>query len=193
MQLVLAGQVVGCTGLSAGSASCRWRLVASEQWRLVAGPEGWQTSQSDCPSEPGGLFVFNHPVEACFEADGQPAEHEWPHIEIEVRSRDEYQRSDVGGYAVVHVPNSPGMHELASSLWRPQSSMLQSVAAFFYGGRAPPKDETLIYGIGQGAEGAKTQRLERGMGRQRLNTVPCGRIHLNIGTCIRVSDSNASR
>ena len=66
---------------------------------------------------------------------------------------------------------------------------MPGVAAFFYGGRPQLKDDTLIYGIGQGAEGAKTQAgqaraaaAEHGAG---------GRVHLNIGTRLKASDSRA--
>ena len=110
-----------------------------------------------------------------------------------MRSRDQYQRSDIGGYAVVHVPNAPGMHELTSSIWRPRSSILQSAAAFFYGGLPQLKDASLIYGISEGADSGKTQRLERGAGRQRLNTVPSGKVHLNLGVCLRLPTSSESR
>ena len=136
------------------------------------------------------MFVFNHPVEACYESrSNEPSEHEWPRIEIEVRWRDEHGRSDLGGYAVVHVPNAPGMHEVSCRVWRPRGGLFERIAAFFVGGYPQLKENALVYGISQDAESgnANSTRLVRHAGRNRLQTVPGGVVHLTLGIVHHVS------
>jgi B9 domain-containing protein 2 len=189
MQLFLAGNVAGCTltGLPASIAHCKWRLASGEHWQCLAGAEGG-TSHSDSPAEGGSLFVFNHPLEVCYEAKGEGLdERAWPHIEVEIRFSDEHGRSDLGGYAVVHVPNAPGMHEISCRVWRPKGGLVQRIAAFFVGGSPQLKENSLVYGIAADSESgnAATSRLAREAGRPRVTTVSAGVVHLTLGVCLK--------
>lgn len=181
--LFLAGEVVGCSGLAAGSANCQWKLVTDgKAWKRKKGlDEG--TSHNDEPAE-GGMCIFQHPIDACYEAVGDISEHEWPRFEVEVRWRDVHGRSDLAGYGIVHMPSRPGVHELSAQLWRPQGSFSDRFTAFFLGGNPRLKDNALRYGLTDENEGG-APRLMRAVGRQRMTSQPSGVVHLTMNVTIR--------
>ena len=133
------------------------------------------------------MFVFQHPVDVSYEASGEdPTAIGMPRIEVEVRHLDGYGRSDLGGYAVIHVPATPGMHEISCRVWRPRGSFLDRFAAFFIGGAPQLKDPSLRYGLeDDGGSGELGSRLMRSVGRQRLGTAPGGEVHLRLNVCRR--------
>ena len=134
MQLYVVGEVVGLTGITAPAAHCKWWVVAAKPWQHVSGDDKG-ASQCDTPAEGEHMFVFQHPIDVCYEMGAETLDNTaMPRIEVEVRWRDEYGRSDLGGYAVVHVPATPGTHELSVRVWRPRGSMGDRFAAFFIGG-----------------------------------------------------------
>lgn len=186
MRVFIAGQVVGAEGVRGASAHCKWRLVAGSAWQHVAGlQEGM--SQSDTPAE-AGVFVFQQPMEVCFEATGSdPSAHEWPRIELELRWRDAYDRSDLAGYAVVHVPSAPGDHSISCRVWRPRGSFIDRLSAFFVGGYPHLKDPALVYGLGQAVSDEETGGtsatglLMRQASGGRLTSEPAGVVHLRLG------------
>ena len=174
VQLFVVGEVVGLKDASSSSsiagASCKWQLVAPNAWRHVSGATSG-SSQCDSPGEEGGMFTFAHPLDVCYEAAGEdPGSLGVPRVELEVRFSDSYGRSDLGGYAVVHLPAAPGLHELAGRV-----SQL--------------KDDRLVYGLEEDLEGedpgtvANGTRLARSVGRQRLATAPCGEVFLRVSVC----------
>ena len=146
-------------------------------------------SQSDEPAEDSGMFVFQHPVDVCYETRGEDISSvAMPRLEIELRWRDDLGRSDVGGYAVVHVPSAPGAYELSCRVWRPRGSIGDRIAAFFVGGNPGVKDPKLRYGFEDEAstgDGPGATRLMRAIGRRRLATVPAGEVHLRLNVCAK--------
>ena len=193
VQLFVVGEVVGLKDASSSSsiagASCKWQLVAPNAWRHVSGATSG-SSQCDSPGEEGGMFTFAHPLDVCYEAAGEdPGSLGVPRVELEVRFSDSYGRSDLGGYAVVHLPAAPGLHELAGRVWRPRGSLLDRISAFFVGGAPQLKDDRLVYGLEEDLEGedpgtvANGTRLARSVGRQRLATAPCGEVFLRVSVC----------
>lgn len=191
MQLYVVGEIVGLTGVPTSSvvagAHCVWHFIAPKPWTRVAGAASG-ASQSCAPGESGGMFVFQHPINLCCEAPPEdPSDISMPRIEIEVRWRDSYGRSDVGGYAVVHVPVAPGTHELSCRVWRPRGSLGDRFAAFFVGGRPALKDGSMRYGVESdlGDDDGKGGgiRLTRSAGGQRMTTAPAGEVHLRLSVC----------
>ena len=184
----LAGQVVGCTELSAAAAHCKFWVVADQRlWRRIEGADEG-TSHSDEPGD-GGMIVFQHPVDVAYEALEdrslpEPSQREWPRVEVEVRFRDAAGRSDLAGYGVVRVPPRPGVHELSCRIWRPKGTIGDRIAAFFIGGNPHLKSDALRYGLtDENDHGA--QRLMRAVGRQRITSVPSGVVHMSIGVIMR--------
>lgn len=190
IRVYVAGQMVGATELSASGALCRWRISASSPWEVIAGSTAG-TSQSDMPAEDSSMYVFAHPIDVCFEADiSDPTDHEWPHIELELRAIDSDGRADLGGYATVHVPTNPGSHKLACRVWRPRGSRMDRIAAWFVGGRPQLKDDSLVYGmtdvVDDGAGGPTISRHARTVGQQRLTSEPGALVHLHLEVMTQV-------
>ena len=131
-QLFVVGEVVGLTGVDASSvvagAHCKFWVVAPSKWRRVAGDD-FGSSQCDSPGEDGGMFVFQHPVDVSYETGSDDLSTiGMPRIELEVRWLDAVGRSDLGGYAVAHVPATLGVHEMSVRVWRPRGSLLDRFA-----------------------------------------------------------------
>ena len=141
------------------------------------------------------MFVFQQPVSVCLETNGSdPTEKDWPRIELEVRWIDGHGRGDLGGYGCVHIPMSPGTHELSCHVWRPRGTALDRFAAFFVGGNPQLQNTELRFGVkeeAEGVSGGSITRLVRGYGRQRLSSEPSGVVHLRIGVCTKQDEATA--
>ena len=151
-ELTVFGQLQGATGLAASSAHCMWRITHGKTWTLERG-EGSGSSQTATTNE-NGAIVWSHPIGAVLVGTDTG----WPRLELEVRSRDEFDRSDLAGYAVVHVPATPGVHELRCPIWKPKGTLSDRIAAAFIGGGASLKDSAVVFGtLAENGKG-----LERG-------------------------------
>ena len=202
MQLYVVGEIVGLTKVAQSSvvsgASCNWWLVAPPEWKRVSGVSSGK-SQCDSPAEGGfdddGMFVFQHPMDVCFETKGEDVSLAgMPHVELEVRWHDSHGRSDQGGYGVIHVPAAPGVHELKCRVWRPKGSFLDRFAAFFVGGFPQLRDGGLRYGFEDAAgSGMLGSRLMRGLNtRQQMGSLPGGEIHLRLSVCLKSGTSGVA-
>ncbi len=174
-RLSVIGQVVGASGLGVPGAHCRWDLKAGPAWSHVSGKlKG--LSQNDYPVE-GDLYQWQHPIDVVYEGENKHAD--WPHVEIEIRFRDVYHRSDLYGYAVAHVPATPGVHSIEASVWRPRGSFMDNFASFFIGGMPALRERELIFGHTDDERkgGAK---LMRAFDKNELKTDGKGKVHLSL-------------
>ena len=185
IELSLCGQLQGASGLAAPMAHCSWRITMGDEWRLERG-EGEGSSHS-ATTNGDGAVVFAQPIDAVLigAATG------WPRLEVEVRGRDEFDRSDLAGYAVVHVPSAPGSHQLRCPLWRPISgSGGDSLAHRFVGGAPALRDPALVYGtVGADSRG----RDGKGLERSGYATVGAGVVHLRLNVCLRELPESARK
>lgn len=193
MQLFVVGEIIGLTGINSAGAHCNWTLVAPTKYVHVAG-ETSGASQSDMPGPGETMYVFQHPVDASYETEADDLTTVGaPHIEIEVRTRDSDGRSDMGGYAVVHLPMMPGVHEISCCVWKPRGSMGDRFAASFVGGAPQLKDTALRYGVEEEGTGEIGTRLSRSKGSQRMATAPGGEVHLRLSVCFKRGMSGVAR
>ena len=170
-EVSVIGQLQGATGLAASSAHCTWRITHGKTWTLERG-EGSGSSHTATTNE-NGAIVWSHPIDAVLVGTDTG----WPRLELEVRSRDEFDRSDLAGYAVVHVPATPGVHELHCPIWKPKGTLGDRIAAAFIGGGASLKDSAVVFGtLAENGKG-----LERG----GFATVGAGQVHLQLTVCSR--------
>jgi B9 domain-containing protein 2 len=185
IRVSVIGQIVGASALGYSCAHCSWRLVAGDTWKHVSGALSGE-SQSVSATE-DGVLIWQHPVDACFEsrAGATEADCVWPHVEVEVRWRDSFDRSDLVGYTVVQVPSRPGAHELSSRVWRPRGSAFERFSAFFVGGRPHLKEDKVIFGIPQNGADDSKMSLARAMGQSRLVTESGGFVHYSLGVCLQ--------
>ncbi|RKO91569.1 B9 domain-containing protein 2 [Blyttiomyces helicus] len=144
----IIGSLHGATGFPRSELCCKWSLVSGDAWRLVEGEETGQT-HVDLP------------------AVG------WPKFHVEVFHQDMFGRNELYGYGFVHVPTTPGVHQLDCVTWRPAGSLLDQLWAFFLGATPQLRDPTLVH--------TATDRF-------RLTTVAMGKVHLEVGVVLRGFD-----
>ena len=58
---------------------------------------------------------------------------------------DDVGRLEVEGYGFVHIPTSPGTHELSVPTWRPVGTSGQEMAAYFLGGVPKLKSTAVLF------------------------------------------------
>ena len=182
LEVNFVGQIMSGEGVAGdGGAHCTWKLVGGEGWKHRHGAiEG--DSQSALPSE--GVCVWQHPVDACFQCTMQQADDSWPHLEIEVRARDGYDRSDLAGYGLISLPRAPGIHQLNCHLWRPKGSLIDRISAYFIGGQPQLKSSKLLSGMDCQDERGQTVLTRRYAG-QRLHTVSAGTVSISVAICVQ--------
>lgn len=59
----------------------------------------------------------------------------WPKINLHIHHFDSYGRIHSFGYGQLHLPTSPGHHELTCYIWRPIGTIFQRVIQFFLGNK----------------------------------------------------------
>uniref|UniRef100_A0A7S3AYN2 B9 domain-containing protein 2 n=1 Tax=Haptolina ericina TaxID=156174 RepID=A0A7S3AYN2_9EUKA len=172
-EVTIIGQLVGATNLASQNAHCTWNLRAGPSWIHLSGATHG-VSQCDAPLE-GGACVFQHPIDCVFEGGELRG---WPRLELELRFLDAHGRSDIAGYAVAHVPTTPGVHRLRCPVWAPRGSLMDRITAFFIGGYPQLKDPTLIFGR---FEDEDSKTLRRAEGDSRLSSAGNGLVHIDVG------------
>jgi hypothetical protein len=170
-ELSIFGQLQGASGLAASSAHCKWRITHGDSWALERG-DGSGSSHTATTNE-NGAIVWSQPVDAVLIGSDTG----WPRFELEVRSRDEHDRSDLAGYAVVHVPPTPGLHHLRCPIWKPKGTKGDRIQAAFVGGGAALKDSATVFGML--AENGKEWV------RGGFATVGTGLVYLQLNVCVR--------
>lgn len=101
----------------------------------------------------------------------------WPRILLQVWRLDDAGRMEVQGYGFVHVPSSPGTHELSVPTWRPLGTPEQELAAFFLGGVPRLKTTTVLF------SSAYDQRFKH-------VTASAGTVHLRLEILLRHFDKH---
>jgi B9 domain-containing protein 2 len=98
----------------------------------------------------------------------------WPRLLVQCWRLDTFGRLEVEGYGFVHVPPSPGVHELSCPTWRPLGTPAQEWAAFFVGGTPSLKSTSVLYA-------AASERY-------RLVTTSSGTVHVRVEVVMRNAD-----
>ena len=101
----------------------------------------------------------------------------WPKLLLQVWRLDDTGRLEVEGYAFVHVPSAPGLHEVSVPTWRPLGTPEQELAAFFLGGVPRLKTTTVLF------SSAHDQRFKH-------VTASAGTVHLRLEILLRHFDKN---
>ena len=92
---------------------------------------------------------------------------------MQVYHHDQYARNELYGYGFVHIPTSPGMHDLECVTWKPIGGFRDQVTEWFLGGSAQLRKTDVVY---------------TGADRYNLQTVAMGKVHLKLGVILRNFD-----
>ncbi|CAG5132914.1 unnamed protein product [Candidula unifasciata] len=162
------GQIVGASGFPKHSLFCKWGVHCGGAWKILSGLREGQTQVDNPESEDAAYFA--HPIDIHFATKGIQG---WPRLHFQIWHQDSFGRNELYGYGFVHIPTSPGTHEIDCNTWRPIGSFMESVSQFFLGGGPHLKNPDLIYS---------------GADRYRLQTVAMGTVHLRLGIILRNFD-----
>ncbi|XP_063726579.1 B9 domain-containing protein 2-like [Symsagittifera roscoffensis] len=167
-ELHIIGEIVGGDGFPENSLFCKWSVHAGGAWKLLAGNREGQT-QADSPMDEE-FACWNHPLDLHFVTKGIQG---WPKINVQVYHQDEYGRNELYGYGFVHVPTSPGVHDVECVTWRPVGSFTDQLAEYFLGGASQLRKTDVVY---------------TGADRYNLQTAAMGKVHFNLGIVLRNFD-----
>ena len=160
----IVGQVLAATGFDADRVFCKYELTTTgSNWSAIYGDTDGQTQLgiSTTNAEYSG-HVFAHPIDVTYSASGLIG---WPKLRLEVWVQDEFGRNQLGGYGMVHIPTTPGMHSIDVVTWRPEGSLLDTISTAFIGGNPMLVNPDIVV---------------RSDDRMELNTVSCGTVHLDL-------------
>ncbi|KAL7640352.1 UNVERIFIED_CONTAM: hypothetical protein RMT77_008623 [Armadillidium vulgare] len=149
---------------------CKWNLQIGSGWRLEEGEIEGQT-QVDNPEVDYDRIIWSHPLDVHLSCRGIQG---WPRIIIQVYSLDQYNRVDLCGYGLVHVPMKPGVHSLLCYTWRPCGTFTEEMKRSWLGG---------------GPQLMSTEYIHSPSERYRLKTIPSGVVHLEVGIIGRKFES----
>jgi B9 domain-containing protein 2 len=127
--------------------------------------EGEESSQTQYASSDDGIQVWNHPIDIHFASASIQG---WPRMVMQVWELDEFGRSILAGYGFVHMPTSPGYHELEVHCWRPCGSVMEELNYYFLGTSSRLVDEDTVFG----------KAWEK---RSQLKTVSSGIVSCSLG------------
>jgi len=130
-EVSITGEIKGGYGFKDADLFCGWKFFCSNScWRLLEGDEfgrSWLCERKIVDER----LVWNEPFEATFACSSLIG---WPQLSIRVYRADKHKRIDLAGYAVVHVPASPGNFSLEVPVWRPRGSLCEWIHSLFLGG-----------------------------------------------------------
>lgn len=159
------GAVAGASGFDERRLFCKWQLVAGGTWDLLEGTDGGQTHVDAAPE--GEAHVWAHPVDVHYATKSLSG---WPKLSVQVWSQDQHGRNDVCGYGFVHVPSSPGMHQIECAVWVPEGTLFERIQQWFVGGRPRLKLEEVVHTPAD---------------RYRLRTRAMGVVHLDLAIVMK--------
>ena len=144
--VMATGQIESARFEGHDSLYCRYSFAAGEDWTVMKGIEEGITQMSlasaNPNSEDGQLAVWNFPVDVTFRAT---CAYGWPQIVLSVYGNDWRGRSDmILGYGSVHLPLTPGRHELYISTFRPLASSLMGRFQSWFNGMRPEFIDSLF-------------------------------------------------
>ena len=151
LMITVNGQIKECITCRSKDLYCKYGYSFGSDWSIALG-ESDGTSQTSKLSK-DNRCVWNHPINVAFKSS-KPCG--WPQIILSVYGHNHFGNDMVVGYAAIHIPTTPGHHELKAPLFVPASSShMQSIIGFFTGLSPEFINMNFISG-GQNREVAKT-------------------------------------
>ncbi|KAI9203705.1 B9 domain-containing protein 2-like protein [Polychytrium aggregatum] len=168
-ELHVVGEILGASGFPSPKLSCKWSLIAGEGWKVIEGVTSGQT-HVDLPTD-DRYTIWSHPIDIHY---GTKTLVGWPKLQLQVYHQDEYGRNELYGYGFIHLPTTPGTHELECPTWRPLGSTSDQLWSYFLGATPQLK---------------KLDHIHSPMDRYRLNTISMGKVHVEVTVIVRNFDA----
>lgn len=154
------GQIRCASGFREHRIACKWKLSYGNNWKAVEGLTEGLTQLDNAQS--GFTSFLCHPIDVHFLTSGLQG---WPKFQFEVWQEDSYGRSSPAGYGFLHLPATPGRHEIQCLTWRPVGRLTDEVTSIF---------------TSAGLRLEETDILSQGTDRFRLQTESAGSLFLSI-------------
>jgi len=156
--VMVTGQIESGRYEGLDSLYCRYTFSFGEDWRVVRGVEEGITQMSTArgtAADAGRLCVWNFPIDVTFKATGV---HGWPQVVLSIYGSDFAGRSDmIIGYGAVHLPLTPGRHELFVRTFRPIAASLLGRFQSWLMGKRPEFRDTHFPSKGEGRDVTRVQ------------------------------------
>mmetsp|Transcript_53740 Transcript_53740/g.117256 ORF Transcript_53740/g.117256 Transcript_53740/m.117256 type:complete len:207 (+) Transcript_53740:201-821(+) len=147
------------SGCYEGNSSlfCRYAFAMGADWTVMRGVEEGITQMSNSSGSAGNgrVAVWNFPIDVTFKAT---CAHGWPQLVVSVYGTDYLGHSDVIlGYGAVHLPMSPGRHELYIRTFRPMASSILGRFQSWLNGMRPEFIDSMFPSKGEGRDVTSVQ------------------------------------
>ena len=156
--VMVTGQIESGRYEGLDSLYCRYTFSFGEDWRVVRGVEEGITQMSTArgtAADAGRLCVWNFPIDVTFKATGV---HGWPQVVLSIYGSDFAGRSDmIIGYGAVHLPLTPGRHELFVRTFRPLAASLLGRLQSWLMGKRPEFRDAHFPSKGEGRDVTRVQ------------------------------------
>ncbi|KAM4676530.1 B9 domain-containing protein 1 [Discoglossus pictus] len=128
---------------------CKYCFVYGHDWAPTAGLEEGMSQITSKSRSSGHSLVWNFPIEITFKSTNP---YGWPQIALSVYGPDVFGNDVVRGYGAVHLPFTPGRHQMTIPMFVPESSSkLQKLTSWFMG-RRPEFTDPKVVAQGEGRE-----------------------------------------
>jgi B9 domain-containing protein 2 len=170
-ELHIVGTLQGASQFPHPELTCKWAIIAGEDWKLLEGEDSGQT-QVDIPAEDSEYTVWSHPIDIHYATKSIEG---WPKLQLQglrtvfnrqlVYHQDSYGRNELYGYGFIHIPTIPGSHELECVTWRPVGKPIDRLYSFFLNATPQLRNFDLIHTPSD---------------RYQLTTESMGKVHIEI-------------
>nr|CAB3224896.1 B9 domain-containing protein 1-like [Phallusia mammillata] len=128
---------------------CRFMFVHGQDWVVTSGLEEGISQFTHKSHDERQLFVWNFPLNVTYKSTNP---YGWPQLVISCYGPDAFGREIVRGYGSVHIPITPGKHELDIPMYVPVStSRFQKFTSWFMG-RRPEFVDPKVVSQGEGRD-----------------------------------------
>jgi len=156
--VMATGQIESAKYEGHDNLHCRYAFSMGEDWTVMKGVEEGITqmsSSSGTSVEAWQVAVWNFPIDVTFRST---CPFGWPQIVVSVYGNDAFGHSDkILGYGAVHLPITPGRHEIYVNTFRPLASSLLGRFQSWLQGMRPEFIDALFPSKSQGRDVTRVQ------------------------------------
>lgn len=171
--ITVDGQINECITTTANNTICVYHFVHGQDWSVGPGQTRGSTHNAKRGSD--NICVLNFPINVSFKGS-KP--YGWPQLIVAVYGTNILGNDVIIGYGAIHVPTTPGRHELEIPLFTPaSSSIMQKIIGFFSG--TSPEYIHLDF-LAKGADREVTKTVSQGKVTVTLNVLMRGLQELDL-------------
>lgn len=162
LNITVQGTIDSVETLRSNDIYCKYSFAFSGDWSAIQGATTGITTSSH--AEGKSPAVFNAPFQVSFTSKNPFG---WPQLILAVYGLNNFGNDMIVGYGGIHVPTTPGRHQIEVPLFTPEpGTFFQRIASFFTG-LYPELIDTNTVAAGENREVLQT----KSQGTVRLSVV----------------------